>query len=463
MSKYNLNDTIAAIATSIGESGIGIVRISGKDALAIADRIFLVKDKQKPSSFKTYTVHYGWIVEPGIKTEIIDEVILTIMRSPKSYTKEDVVEINCHGGIAVQNKVLELVLKEGARLAQPGEFTLRAFLNGRIDLVQAEAVLDIIRAKTSAALKLGLTQLQGKLSAKINRLRQDLLEVAALLEANIEFPDEELGKIDTKQLFNRLSGVRSKLKEILSSARQARIIRDGLHVVICGKPNVGKSSLLNALLKYERSIVTPVAGTTRDTVEETMDIKGIPVRIVDTAGIIEPTDIIGKKAISRSKRHIKEADLILLVFDGSRRLGKEDTLLIKRLKTKTVIAVINKIDLPQKIEIDKIKHFFRQVVMLSAKKSQNIESLEEAIARLVYAGELEVCGSVIMGNLRHIEMMRQAEKFIASACDSLDNMFSPEFVAEDIKVALLSLDEITGRRFNEDLLERIFSDFCVGK
>lgn len=463
MHNHNLYDTIAAIATPIGESGIGIVRISGKDALAVADKIFVSKNNRKPSTYKTYTTHYGWIIENSSSDKQIDEVILTVMRAPKSYTKEDIVEINCHGGIVAMRAVLDLVLGNGCRLAEPGEFTRRAFLNGRIDLAQAEAVLDIIRAKTDAALKIGAAQLKGALSRKINNARGLLIEALSILEANIDFPEEETGLIDLKKISRNITNAGNILRDILESAKQGRIIREGIHVVICGKPNVGKSSLLNALLRQERSIVTPVAGTTRDTIEEIIDIKGIPIRIIDTAGILEPRDLIEKKAVQRSRRHIDMADLIILLFDGSRKLSKEDEVVIAKLKKKPVIAVVNKIDLQQKIEKSKILKEFRSLVEISAKKNININLLEEQIVEPIYKGRAAALESVAVSNLRHILAVREAEKLIASALNSLDNKLSLEFIAQDIKEILLHLDALLGRRFSEDLLERIFSEFCIGK
>lgn len=460
MRNLNLTDTIAAIATPIGESGIGIVRIGGKDALKIADRIFVSKDDKKSSTFKTYTTHYGWVVLGG---NIIDEVILTVMRAPKSYTKEDIVEINCHGGIVALRRVLDLVLENGCRLAEPGEFTKRAFLNGRIDLAQAEAVLDIIRAKTDSALKIGVEQLKGVLSGRLNKIRNTLLSLLSLLEANIDFPEEEIGAVNLKQVSERLHKVNEELKGILDASKHARILREGISVVICGKPNAGKSSLLNALLKQERSIVTPVAGTTRDTIEEIIDIKGIPIRIVDTAGIIEPKDLVEKKAVLRSKRYMDLADLVILMFDGSKRLAKEDEILVKKLKRKTALVVINKIDLKQKIEKKRILERFKEAIDISAKKLKNINLLEDAIANLVYAGKITSPESVMVSNLRHIQTIRQAQKLIAQAINSLDNKLSLEFLAQDIKDVLGCLDDILGRRFSEDLLDKIFSEFCIGK
>ena len=497
-----MNDTIAAIATPIGESGIGIVRISGKDALSIADKIFVSKDRQKPSTFKTYTTHYGWIVNqfsgskvlkfsnPDLRTneltnqrtEIVDEVILTVMRAPRSYTKEDIVEINCHGGIVALRRVLDLVLENGARLAEPGEFTKRAFLNGRIDLAQAEAVLDIIKAKTDSALKIGIEQLKGTLSHQINKIRKVLLDVLSILEANIDFPEEEISPVrnlaqqgdsngisngislaNLNEISRKLDNINNKLKDILETSKQARIFREGINVVICGKPNVGKSSLLNALLKQERSIVTSIPGTTRDTIEEIIDIKGIPIRIVDTAGIIEPQDLIEKRAVQRAKKYIDLADLVILMFDASKRLTQEDEILIKKLKKKTIIAIINKIDLRQKIEKNKILEGFSPVIEISAKRLKNINLLEDAIANLVYNGRVSSSESILVSNLRHIEVIKRAQKLIAQAIDSLDNKLSLEFIAQDIKDALLYLDDILGKRFSEDLLNKIFSEFCIGK
>ncbi len=461
MHNLSMNDTITAIATTIGESGIGIVRISGKNALLIADKIFLAKNGGKPSDFKTYTMHYGWIVSR--QTDIIDEVILTVMCAPKSYTKEDVVEINCHGGIVATRAVLDLVLENGGRLAQAGEFTKRAFLNGRIDLSQAEAVLDTIRAKTDSALKIGLQQLKGALSEKINNLRNILLEIIAPLEANIDFPEEEIGLINLKEASEKLNKIHRELKDTIEAARYGRVIREGLHAVICGKPNVGKSSLLNALLKQERSIVTPIPGTTRDTIEEIIDIKGIPVRIVDTAGILEPRDLIEKHAVARSKKQIDLADLIILLFDGSKKLSKDDVILINKLKKKTVLAVINKIDLKQKIEGDKIKKRFKNIISISAKKNKNINLLEDSIADLVYKGRVLSPESAVVSNLRHIEALKKTQKLVVQALNSLDNKLSIEFIAQDLKETIEHLDTILGKKFSEDLLDKIFAEFCIGK
>ncbi|MFA6349919.1 MAG: tRNA uridine-5-carboxymethylaminomethyl(34) synthesis GTPase MnmE [Candidatus Omnitrophota bacterium] len=466
-------DTIAAISTSAGDSGIGIVRLSGKGALEIADRIFRSKDGKMPSEYKTYTIHYGWIInvmrEEGRGKrddragEIVDEVLLTVMRAPRSFTKEDIVEINCHGGIVATRRVLELCLENGARLAEPGEFTKRAFLNGRIDLAQAEAVLDVIRAKTDSALKIGAEQLKGGLSAGLNRIRKGLVEALSILEANIDFPEEYITPVSRDGLRNRLNNARKEVDSLIIGSRKAKILREGVAAVICGKPNAGKSSLLNALLKRERSIVSPIAGTTRDTIEEIIDIQGIPVRIVDTAGILEPRDLIEKIAVTRSKNQIKNADLVLLLFDNSKRLSREDEFLMKKLRKKAVIPVVNKSDLKGLLDKDKIVKVFGPVIEISAKKTRNIDLLEDAISGMFFQGRLSLVESLWMSNLRHINKATQAQKFIESSLDSLDNSLSPELVSEDIKEALYCFDDILGLRFSEDLLEKIFSEFCIGK
>lgn len=462
MVNINLDDTIAAIATPIGESGIGIVRISGRKALSIADRIFVSRDRQKPSSFKTYTTHYGWIIDPkrGLK---VDEVILTVMRKPRSYTRQDIVEINCHGGIIPLRKALELVLDLGARLSKPGEFTKRAFLNGRIDLAQSEAVLDIIRAKTDSALRVSVEQLKGGLSKRLNQLRDKLLELLTILEANIDFPDEDLEAIDIKNIATGIDRVNQELRFLLENSKRGRIFREGIKVVICGRSNAGKSSLLNALLKCERSIVTPIAGTTRDTVEDILDIRGIPIRIVDTAGIIEPSDLIEQKAVSRSQRCIQEANLVLFVFDGSRDLSYEDKTLMRKIKLKPTLALINKIDLKQRIKQDEIAQRFPQLVKISAKKQKNIDLLEEAIAQFVFNGKIKPDEGIWVSNLRHIQQLKKVQKSIMRARKSVKMNLPFEFIAQDIKEAAGFLDDILGSSFSEDLLDRIFSEFCIGK
>ncbi|MBU1923242.1 MAG: tRNA uridine-5-carboxymethylaminomethyl(34) synthesis GTPase MnmE [Candidatus Omnitrophica bacterium] len=456
----NLDDTIAAISTAVGEGSVGIVRLSGPRALIITDALFVGKKGLKPSKSKTYTMHYGKIVHAG---QILDEVILTVMRAPHSYTREDVVEINCHGGIVALRKILDSVLENGCRMATPGEFTRRAFLNGRIDLAQAEAVIDIIRAKTDSALKVGIEQLRGGLSKEIDKIRQGLLNILVILEANIDFPEEDLKPQDMAGISKSLAVVRAQLNRLLDSAKAGRILRDGIHVVICGKPNVGKSSLLNALLKKERSIVTSVAGTTRDSIEEIIDIKGIPVRIVDTAGILKPRNLIEKKAVWRAKTHIRSSDLAIILFDASRRLDEDDWKLMKAVKNKNVIAVINKIDLKGQIQKEKLFKVFHKVVELSAKKAKNINLLEDALCEFVYQGKLRSPEFMLVSNLRHISALKEAQKLFSNASSALDNKLPLEFLTQDLKDASVYLDEILGKDLSGDLLDRIFADFCIGK
>ena len=456
----NLDDTIAAISTASGEGAVGIVRLSGHKALAVADNVFIGKDGAKPSGFKTYTMHYGKIVYGG---QILDEVILSVMRSPHSYTREDVVEINCHGGVVALRKVLEAVLESGCRLACPGEFTRRAFLNGRIDLAQAEAVIDIIRAKTDSSLKISLEQLKGALSKEVTRIRRELLDILVILEANIDFPEEDIQKQDLARLAKNLDAVKLQLSKLLDSAKAGRILRDGIHVVICGKPNVGKSSLLNALLKKERSIVTSLAGTTRDSIEELIDIKGIPVRIVDTAGILKPRNIVEKKSVALARTHVRSADLVVILFDASRKLEEGDRKLIKEVKNKNTIAVINKIDLKAKLKKEEISKVFNRVVELSAKKGRNIDLLEDALCAFVYQGKLPGPEFMLVNNLRHISALKETQKLLNRAAYSLADKLPLEFVTQDLKDAGIHLDRIIGKDLSEDLLERIFSDFCIGK
>ncbi len=460
MGVNSLQDTIAAISTAPGEGAIGIVRLSGSSALTVAGKIFISSSKKKPRQFKSYTMHYGKIID-GHK--IIDEVILTVMRGPKSYTRQDVVEINCHGGILPLGKILELTLKYGCRLARPGEFTLRAFLNGRIDLAQAEAVIDIIRAKTDSALKVSLGQLTGGLSSRINQLRRKLMDLLVFLEAGIDFPEEEIPAQDQKILSASLLAIDQQLAVLLSTQASGRILREGLHVVICGKPNVGKSSLLNALLKKERAIVTPIAGTTRDTLEEMIEIKGIPVKIVDTAGILKPRNLIEKKAIRLSRRQIGLADLVILLFDASQKLNRQDIDLLTEVKHKKVIAVINKIDLKRRWLPEELKGPFISTLELSARSGKNLALLEEDIYRFVYRGKLSGPESILVSNLRHIHALQEAQRLIVQAKVILADKQPVELLAQNLKDACALLDKILGKDFSAELLNKIFEDFCIGK
>lgn len=460
---HEVSDTIAAMATSPGESGIGIIRISGKDALAVAEAVFVPVNRRRCSGFKTFTTHLGRIVRraPDGREEVIDEALLTVMRAPRSYTMEDVVEINCHGGMVAMRAVLELVLEHGCRLAEPGEFTKRAFLNGRIDLSQAEAVLDVIKAQTDEALKIGVSQLRGELSRRIERIREILLTVLAGIESAIDFPEDEPGGAGRAGVFEALETAAGLINSLLEGCERGRVYREGIHAVICGKPNAGKSSLLNALLRDERSIVTSVAGTTRDAIEEIVDIKGIPVRLVDTAGVLAPRDQVERKAMAKTKERLAAADIVIAVFDGSGKLDRQDEAVMRRLAgKKRIVAVINKTDLRARIDAGRIRKAFGEPVMISAKRNRNIAALESEIARV--AG-CQGAGPVQVSNLRHIQPLKKIKKIIEETLDSRDNEVLPECLAQNLKDCCALLDQLQGRVFSEDLLTKIFSEFCIGK
>ena len=461
--KYNLDDTIVAISTPIGEGGIGIVRLSGRNSLSIADKIFKSKDGNPPSRFKSYTTHYGHILS-ALK-EIIDEVILTVMRSPKSYTKEDIVEINCHGGIVPLKNVLELILSSGARLAQPGEFTMRAFLNGRIDLAQAESVSDIIRSKTDTSLRAAMSQLEGGLSETVRGLRNDLINLTTHIEASIDFPEEDVEILSSCGLKEKIKEAVDRLKVLIDSADKGRILREGIRTVICGKPNVGKSSLMNSLLKEKRVIVSHLPGTTRDTIEEIINIDGIPLKIVDTAGIIESADLLTKEGVARSRFHIKTADLVLFLLDGSRSLCANDKIIMDEIKDKKVIVVINKTDLPKRLEVSKIRETLhdKTIMEISVKDKRNLKELEDAISNMVWGGRVTADHTAVVTNARHKALLIESRRALKKVLHNLKENLYLELTALNMKEAIDSLGGITGETINDDILGRIFSNFCVGK
>jgi len=462
MKKTNFNDTIVAISTPVGEGGIGIVRLSGKKALSIADKVFQSKNVTKPSKCKSYTTHYGRIKDGK---GIIDEVILTVMRSPRSYTKEDTVEINCHGGIVPLKKTLELVLEHGSRIAEPGEFTKRAFLNGRIDLTQAEAVLDVIRSKTDQGLDAALNQLEGKLFSEIRDVKAGIMDFYTHIEASIDFPEENLTLYDSKELRCGMDLTIERLDKLLSDSEKTTILREGISTVICGKPNVGKSTLMNAFLREDRVIVTPIPGTTRDVIEEVVNIDGIPLRVADTAGIIEPSNIIDEKGIERSQKCIKNADLVLMLMDNSKKIEDKDKLILDMIKGKRAIVVINKIDLPGSLKMDEVKKQLNgvKIVEISAAKMTNLDTLEKVISKMIWGGEVISGESVLLTNTRHVDALKRAYKAIDEARSSLDKKLSPELITISIKDSLEALGEVTGETVSEDLLDRIFGEFCIGK
>jgi tRNA modification GTPase len=455
-------DTSVAISTPPGEGGIGIVRISGQHALEIVHHVFAGVQGHDRVSVSSHSLWYGHIVHPDTGA-IIDEVLLSVMRAPRSYTREDVVEINCHGGMLPLQNILDVVLACGARLATPGEFTKRAFLHGRIDLSQAESVIDIIRAKTNAGLQLAVQQLQGKLSGQITSLRDALTNLLASIEASIDFIEDDIEIISYDRIHAELHASLEQIERLLASAHEGKIVRDGLSIAIVGKPNVGKSSLLNLFLEEERAIVTPIPGTTRDTIEDYINLNGVPMRLIDTAGIRNPADQVERLGVDRSRHMIQQADMALCVFDVSIPWSQEDEDFLDVVKDKKKILVLNKIDLPAQFSVeDVIVKLPQPVPAFSVSVNEHIgfEPLKQAIVRDVMAVPLE---SVAVTNVRHKHLLSLAQKSLVCAQESTELHMSSEFIALDIREALHHLGEITGETTTEDILETIFSTFCIGK
>ncbi|WP_194192612.1 tRNA uridine-5-carboxymethylaminomethyl(34) synthesis GTPase MnmE [Clostridium chrysemydis] len=455
-------DTICGIATAQGEGGIAIIRVSGSKAIEIVSKIFKSINNFDIKDMKTYTMKYGNIVD--IKTcEVIDEVIISFMKGPRSFTAEDVIEINCHGGVVSTNRVLEEVVKAGARIAEPGEFTKRAFLNGRIDLSQAEAVIDIINAKTDLAMKSAVMQSSGTLSQEINKLSKYLLDVLAHIEYDVDFTedDEEPDASLPPKIIASLTEATSEMDKLLKGANEGKIIRDGLRMTIIGKPNVGKSSLMNALLQEKRAIVTDIPGTTRDVIEEYINLDGIPVKITDTAGIRETEDVVERIGVERSKEKIEEADLVVLMLDTSRELDEEDKEIIEAIKDKKVVVLLNKIDLDRKINIDQIEGLENRIE-ISAMTGQGIEDLKAEIKRLFFNGEVDN-ESLIITNNRHKQALLRALENCEEAKNRLKNNEYLDLISIYVTSGLKALGEITGSEVEEDLVNKIFSEFCVGK
>jgi len=456
-------DTIAAISTPFGESGIGIVRISGPLAEPVAQKLF--KPKKDHSYLISHHFNYGEIVDPQEGTPI-DEVLIVLMKSPKTYTREDIVEIHCHGGYLILQKVLELVLKQGARMAQPGEFTKRAFLNGRIDLTQAEAVIDLIRAKTMTSLEIANQQLRGWLSREMTELKSRLVEHLALIEAHIDFPEEEIELISCAEMKRDLEGMIHQLEEWIASYEEGKIFREGISCAIIGKTNVGKSSLLNILLKEERAIVTPIPGTTRDVIEEVLNIEGIPVRLMDTAGLRKPMDSVELEGVKRTKERVTDADFLLLVLDGSRRLDEDDREIFKEIEGKKKVVALNKIDLPLRVSIEDLKSRFQEdpIVSISALKNEGIDDLKKAIyTSLIHRHVRASPEYVIVANTRHKNALAQAKDNLSNALKALEEGTSLEFIAFEIRYTLEALGEMVGETTTEEVLNRIFEQFCIGK
>ena len=458
-------DTIAAISTPMGEGAIAIVRLSGDEAITIADKIFKSPNGKRLTEVATHTIHYGHLIDPKTD-EIVEEVMLSLMRGPKTFTREDVVEINCHGGLVSVNRVLQLVLRSGARLAEPGEFTKRAFLNGRIDLSQAEAVMDLIRAKTDRAMNVALGQMDGKLSRLINSLRQALLETLAQVEVNIDYPEyDDVEEMTVPILLEKCTWVRDEIIKLLQTSSQGKILREGLSTVILGRPNVGKSSLLNSLVHENKAIVTDIAGTTRDIIEEYVNVRGVPLRLVDTAGIRETEDIVERIGVERSREALKGADLILLVLNYGEELSPEDERLFETIEAMDFIVVVNKTDIPQKINLDRVHELAgnRRVVTTSLLKEEGVIELEEAIAALFFEGQIESGDLTYVSNARHIALLHQAQETIEDALAAAKEGVPVDMVQIDVTRTWELLGEIIGDTVQESLINQLFSQFCLGK
>ena len=457
-----MEDTIAAVATAYGEGGIGIIRISGEETLPILQEIF--EFHGDTDTFTSRRMTYGKIIDKE-KNQIIDEVLAVYMKGPKTYTAEDVVEINCHGSMVSLRKTLALVLRKGARLAEPGEFTKRAFLNGRLDLSQAEAVIDMIRAKTDKSFDVAVSQLEGRLSLKVEEIRQRLLDLLVDITVNIDYPDEDIEEMTYEKLEESIVETQDMIEKLLATSSTGRMIREGIKIAIVGKPNVGKSSLMNGLLKETRAIVTDIPGTTRDTIEEVLSIRNIPVYLMDTAGIRETSDKVEKMGIEKSKEAFNQADFILFLLDGSRPLEEEDLQIMEFLKERKSLVLINKRDLGEAISIEEIaaKLPASQVIEASLLKGQGITEIEDAVEDLVYGGEIVQKESMMVNNVRHIELLEQAVKSLTDALHMSERREALDFIEVDVKNAYERLGEIIGETVSDDIINEVFARFCLGK
>jgi len=465
---YN-EDTIAAISTPHGTGGIGIIRISGPDSFDIAQKIF--KGKKRFEEMKSHTISYGKIVDPS-SGETLDEVLITKMQKPHTFTTEDVVEINCHGGMVVLKNILELVIKQGARLAEPGEFSKRAFLNGRLDLSQAEAIIDLINSKTERSSKIAVRQLEGKLSAKIREIKNILIELIAHIEVTVDYPEDDIEEITGNMVYNRLKEIQGKLRSLLDSYENGRILREGVDAVIVGKPNVGKSSLLNELSGKNRAIVTDIPGTTRDIIEEYININGIPLRLLDTAGIRETEDVVEKIGVERTKKAIEDAQLLIVMIDAGVGMDEEEKNLLKKLKDRKVIVVINKVDAADGEKIKSIEAEIESVteetgeinhVRTSLKTGVGIDELINTITGLFISGNIDMGSEEIVSNIRHKNLIEKALHDVTRAMDAHESGMPLDMMTIDIRSAAENLGLITGESISEDVANEIFSKFCLGK
>ena len=456
-------DTITALVTAVGESSVGIIRISGPEATNIANKIY--KGKTDFKTAESHTVHYGYVYDAK-NDKKIDEAIFLLMRGPRSFTGEDVVEVQCHGGMVVLKQTLQLILSCGARLAEQGEFSKRAFLNGRLDLAQAESIMDIVQAKTERGVDLALSQLQGSLSGMVRELRADLLELVAFIQADIDYPDDDIERLTPEEYQSRVENLKDQIASVLQNAQKGKIIRDGLRVVIAGKPNVGKSSLLNALLGQERAIVTDIPGTTRDVIEEYINLNGIPLKIVDTAGIRETDNLVEQIGVDKAQQFVKNADLVLYVVDALQGLTEEDTQMLDEIKNQHVIYLMNKSDVGIS---DQVRAAFSEaiggapVLEISAREKLGLDQLEQRIMDLFFSGTLEVQNDIMVTNVRHIQILEESAAHMEGFLTGLMLGMSVDFLVIDLQNAWEKLGKITGETVEEDLLDQIFSKFCLGK
>ena len=455
------SDTIAAIATFPGNAGINIIRLSGRDALNIAYKIFVDKNKRKTENLKARYLHYGYIVDEGGK--IIDEVLISYMKAPNTYTREDVIEINCHGGIISSKKILDTVLHYGCRPAERGEFTKRAFLNGRIDLTQAEAVIDIINSKTDSSHEISVKHLEGRLSKQINAVIDEIMELLANIEVNIDFPEYDEDEITIEKVKALCESLAPELDKLIKTADTGKIFKEGIKTVILGKPNVGKSSLMNFLLNENRAIVTEVPGTTRDTIEEYVNIKGVPLRIIDTAGIRETEDTVEKIGVEKALEKLRAADLVMMIFDSSKNLEKEDESILDYIKNKKVIYIKNKTDLENQLDLSAYEKIEEEIINISILQNQGLDDIISKINSLFFQGHLNETDELIINNVRHKNLLIKARNSIDEVLISIENNMPIDFIEIDLKETVENLGFIVGKSVSDDLVDKIFNEFCIGK
>lgn len=454
-------DTIAAIATFPGNSGINIIRISGDNALNIAQKMFVNKNKEKSINLKPRYLHYGYVVDRDGR--IIDEVLMSYMKSPNTYTREDIIEINCHGGVISAKKILETALFYGCRLAERGEFTKRAFLNGRIDLTQAEAVIDIINSKTDSSHEISVNHLEGRLSREINEIIGKIMDLLANIEVNIDFPEYDEDEVTLGKVKNLSEKLIKELNRLIRTADTGKIFKEGIKTVILGKPNVGKSSLMNFLLNENRAIVTEVPGTTRDTIEEYVNIKGVPLRIIDTAGIRETKDKVEKIGVEKALQKVNESDLVIMLFDSSKELEDEDLKILDYIKNKRVIYIKNKTDLENKLDLSSFEDIEKEAINISVLKNQGLDEIIDKISRMFFEGAINISDELIINNVRHKNLLINAKNSLEEVQKSIRNNMTIDFIEIDLKQAMEYLGLIVGKSVSDDLMDKIFNEFCIGK